>query len=135
MQQESPVSCPIGNVKLVPIYVDDQERALEFWRDLVGFHVQTDAIWGDERWIELLVPEGETNLALVLPGDDLPEDIVGNGPPHVFATGDVDRAYELLASRGVPFDGPPVSAPSGTTATFRDPDGNRYVLASSDSSD
>ncbi len=121
-------SCPIRQVKFVGIPTRDQDRALEFWTERVGLRVLTDSPMGEgQRWIELQIPGAETGVVLFTPTGQ--EDRIGTFFNGSFETQDVAKAYAELKARGVPFDGEPKQEPWGTFATFRDPDGNQFVLS------
>lgn len=116
-------------IKFASIPVRDQDQALSFYTTKLGFAVQTDQPMGeDQRWIELRIPGAETRLVLFTP--DGHEDRIGTHSNVVFAADDVRATYEVLSSRGVAFDAEPETRPWGTFATFRDPDGNQFVLSS-----
>ena len=119
----------IRGIKLVSIPVTDQDRALAFWTERVGFVVATDAPFDDrQRWIELGIPGADTRLVLFTPEGH--EGRVGRFSSVTFLADDVDRTYAELSARGVPFDAPPRREDWGSAAIFRDPDGTAFVLAS-----
>jgi predicted enzyme related to lactoylglutathione lyase len=119
----------IKHIKFISVPVRDQQRALEFWTKKVGFTVKTDAPIGPgQRWIELAIPGADTGLVLFTPPGH--EDRIGGFVPMSFATEDVQRTYEELTARGVEFAQPPKTEPWGTSAIFKDPDGNSFVLGS-----
>lgn len=119
----------IKQVKFVGIPTRDQERALKFWTDQIGFKVLTDQAMGPQRWIEMQVPGAQTRVVLFTPeGHD---DRVGTFFNGAFGCDDVDYTYAKLMEKGVVFDAPPTKQPWGTFAKFRDPDGNTFVLSSS----
>lgn len=119
----------IKHVKFVSIPVRDQDRALAFYTEKLGFAVMTDQPFDEvQRWIELRVPGAETRVLLFTP--DAHRDRIGT-PSHVtFAADDVDKTYRELAARGVEFTMLPTRADWGTAAAFKDPDGNLFVLSS-----
>lgn len=120
----------IRQVKFVSIPTRDQDKALAFWTEKMGFKVTTDQPMGEsQRWIELLIPGAQTGVVLFTM--DGQEDRIGTPFNGSFATDDVEYAYEKLKAKGVEFSSPPVKQPWGTFATFRDPDGNSFVLSSS----
>lgn len=120
----------ITRLKFVSIPTRDQERALRFWTEKMGFVVTTDQPMGEEsRWIELAIPGAETGV--VLHTFDGHEDRIGTPFNGAFACEDVIRTYQQLSAAGVVFDAPPSEEPWGSYATFRDPDGNSFVLSSS----
>jgi predicted enzyme related to lactoylglutathione lyase len=119
----------IKQVKFVSIPTRDQDRALAFWTEKVGFRVGTDQPMGDgQRWIELSIPGAETGVVLFTP--DGQEDRIGTFFNGSFACDDVDYSYRQMQAKGVEFDGPPEKQPWGTFAKFKDPDGNMFVLSS-----
>ena len=117
----------IRRVKFVGIPVADQERALAFYRDRLGFKVHTDQPMGPgKRWIELKIPGAETGVVLFTP--DGHEDRVGTFFNGSFACDDVEATYRQLSERGVEFKQPPTKAPWGTFAIFVDAEGNQFVM-------
>ena len=119
----------ITHVKFVSIPTSDQDRALVFWTEQVGFTVLSDQPFSDsQRWIELKVGNSDTRFVLFTP--DGQEDRIGSFFSGAFACDDVEATYRQLSGRAVEFDSPPQKQPWGTFATFRDPDGNQFVLSS-----
>jgi predicted enzyme related to lactoylglutathione lyase len=119
----------IRKLNFVGIPTRDQDRALNFWTEKVGFKVSTDRPMGPgRRWIELTIPGAETGIALFTP--DGHEDRIGTFFNGSFGCDDVDYTYDQLKKRGVDFTSPPDKQPWGTSAQFRDPDGNTFVLSS-----
>ena len=115
--------------KFVGIPVHDQDRALSFYRDKLGFRVETDQpMGGGKRWIEMKIPGAETGIALFTP--DGHADRVGSFFNGSFACDDVRKSYAELKGRGVEFDGEPKQEPWGTYAVFKDSEGNSFVLGS-----
>jgi predicted enzyme related to lactoylglutathione lyase len=119
----------ITNVKFVSIPTSDQDRALQFWTDVVGFKLLTDQPFDDkQRWIELRIGSSDTRFVLfkfdqsgMQPGGNF------NG---ALACDNVERTHEELAAKGVEFVAPPTKQPWGTFAIFKDVDGNQFVLSS-----
>lgn len=119
----------IDQIKFVSVPVRDQDRALAFYRDKLGFKVKTDQPFNDkQRWIELKIPGAETGVVLFTP--DGQEDRIGSFFNGSLACDDIRKTYEELKSRGVEFTGEPKSEPWGTFAIFKDSEGNSFVLAS-----
>ena len=119
----------ITHVKFVSIPTSDQDRALKFWTEQVGFTLMTDQPFSDkQRWIELKVGSSDTRFVLFTP--DGHEDRIGGFFNGALACDDVEATHRQLSERGVKFDSPPQKQPWGTFATFRDPDGNQFVLSS-----
>lgn len=120
----------IKQVKFVGIPVRDQDAALAFWTDKVGFKVATDQPMGPgQRWVELSIPGAETRVTLFTPPGH--EDRVGGFFNGSFACDDVEHTYRQMAARGVEFTRGPTSEQWGTSAIFKDPEGNTFVLSSS----
>ncbi|HYP30170.1 MAG TPA: VOC family protein [Blastocatellia bacterium] len=121
----------------VPIFVSDQERALAFYRDKLGFEVVLDQQYGPEfRWVTVARQEGETELVLFRPvpsiaGNQLKEleGRIGIWTGITFLTADINATYQTLRQRGVEFQTEPTrQAWGGTEALFSDPDGNYFHL-------
>jgi predicted enzyme related to lactoylglutathione lyase len=119
----------IKQLKFAGIPTRDQDRALAFWTEKVGFRVATDQPMGNQRWIELTIPGAETRIVLFTP--DGHEERVGTYFNGAFGCQDVDYTYRQLSEKGVEFEGPPQKQPWGTFAKFKDPDGNLFVLSNS----
>jgi catechol 2,3-dioxygenase-like lactoylglutathione lyase family enzyme len=118
----------ITQVGTVMIPVSDQDRALEFYLDKLGFEKRTDVPYGDgERWIDVAPAGAATTVALVPPREGDP---TGIETRVAFATDDIDADHADLRSRGVDVDeavmrmGDPVPP----MFFFRDQDGNRFVI-------
>jgi len=125
------------------VWVHDQEEALDFWTNKVGWEVRADITMpelGDFRWLTVGAPgQDEFSLALMaIPGPPVMdedtknqvEDLMSKGfAGTVFLTTDnVQGAYEELKSRGVEFTEAPAERPYGVDSEFRDPSGNAYRL-------
>jgi catechol 2,3-dioxygenase-like lactoylglutathione lyase family enzyme len=119
----------IKAVKFVSIPVTDQERALAFYTEKLGFRILTDQPFNDkQRWIELSIPGAETAVVLFTPEGH--EDRIGTFSNATFCCDDAQRTYDELKARGVEFEAPPQKQPWGTFLKFKDPDGNLFVLSS-----
>lgn len=117
----------IKKVGKVGVYIRDQQRALEFYRDKLSFEVRADIPMGpDARWIEVAPPGEDTALSLFTPPGL--EDRIGTFGGIVFECEDVNATYEELKRKGVEFSEPPTDQPGGVMATFQDADGNSFVL-------
>jgi predicted enzyme related to lactoylglutathione lyase len=117
----------IKQIKFASIPVRDQARALDFYTEKLGFTIITDQPFGKQRWIELRIPKAETRVVLFTPEGQ--EDRIGTFTGISFACDDVEETYQELHKRGVAFDEPPKKQPWGTFATFKDPEGNGFVLS------
>lgn len=118
----------IKGIKFVTIPVRDQERALAFYTQTLGFQIRTDQPFGEQRWIELGIPGADTEVVLFTSHGH--EVLIGMFQPLVFWSDNVKKSYDELSSRGVEFLGPPKTEPWGTSAMFKDPDGNQFLLSS-----
>jgi predicted enzyme related to lactoylglutathione lyase len=118
----------ITHLKFAGVPCRDQEAALKFWTEKIGFKVLTDQPLGNQRWIELGLPGGNSGIVLFTPEGH--EDRVGTFFNGSFACDDVEATYRQLTERGVEFDAPPAKQPWGTFAIFKDPEGNSFVMGS-----
>jgi catechol 2,3-dioxygenase-like lactoylglutathione lyase family enzyme len=110
----------ITGVGTVGVPVTDQDRALEFYVDKLGFEKRRDIPFGAGRWIEVAPPGSPTTIALVPAG--VPSGIR-------LATEDTDADHTDLRARGVDVDAEVMRMP-GAPPMFglRDPDGNSLIL-------
>jgi catechol 2,3-dioxygenase-like lactoylglutathione lyase family enzyme len=119
----------VTNVKFVSIPTRDQDRALAFWTEKVGLKLVTDQpMSATQRWIELRVGQSDTKIVLFTP--DGQEDRIGGFFNGALASGNVRKTYEELKVKGVEFTSEPKEEPWGTFVTFKDPDGNMFLLSS-----
>jgi catechol 2,3-dioxygenase-like lactoylglutathione lyase family enzyme len=118
----------IKGIKFASIPVRDQDRALEFYTTQLGCRIITDSPFdGKQRWIELAFPRADTKLVLfTAPGQ---ESLIGGFMNITFVADDVEATARELRARGVEFVQDPEKADWGTSAIFRDPDGNQFVLS------
>jgi len=117
----------IKRIKFLGIPVRDQDRALRFYTEKLGFRILTDQEFNEkQRWIELSIPGAETGLALFTPEGH--EDRVGTFVNTSWEVDNIEKTYEELVSRGVEFAGPPKKQPWGTFAILKDSEGNQIVL-------
>ncbi|MBI3653138.1 MAG: VOC family protein [Acidobacteria bacterium] len=122
----------ITKVKIVSITVRDQQKALEFYTEKLGFTLVNDQPMGDDkgtRWIELALPEGGAIVNLFPPQGA--ETKIGGLSNIIFNANDVQQTYDELKERGVVFIEPPTQQHWGTYCIFADPDDNRFVLSAS----
>ncbi|MEN6532837.1 MAG: VOC family protein [Bryobacteraceae bacterium] len=118
----------IRGVKFASIPVRDQDKALAFYTNCLGFKTIVDQTFGGQRWIELAIPGADTRVVLfTVPGQ---EDRIGDFQPITFWTDSVERTYDEMRAKAVEFVQPPKKEHWGTSAIFKDPDGNQFVLAS-----
>jgi catechol 2,3-dioxygenase-like lactoylglutathione lyase family enzyme len=118
----------IKAIKFVSIPVRDQDQAVRFYTEKLGFQILTDQPFDDkQRWIELRIPGSETKVVLFTPAGH--EDRIGSFSNVTFVTDDLDRTYQELKDRGVSFMAAPTKQPWGQFAKFEDVDGNQFVLS------
>jgi predicted enzyme related to lactoylglutathione lyase len=118
----------IRGVKFVSIPVRDQEKSLKFYTEKLGLEIMTDQAFGNQRWIELGIPGADTRVVLfTLPGQ---HDQIGKHQPVTFWSDNVQQTFEQLSKKGVEFLQPPKTEHWGTSAIFKDTDGNQFVLSS-----
>jgi catechol 2,3-dioxygenase-like lactoylglutathione lyase family enzyme len=123
-------NAPIAKVSTVFVPVSDQNEALKFYTEKLGFEIRTDAAYEEnQRWLEVAPPGAETTIALVPPreGHQDPEGIDTNVG---FGTDDVAAAHADLAEKGVDTDD--IISPGDPVPSmffFRDQDGNKFVIA------
>ena len=119
----------IKSLKFASVPVRDQDRALRFFTEQVGFQIATDQQFSEtQRWIELRIPGADTRIVLFTPKGH--EDRIGTFTGLSFVTDDVIATYKELSARGVEFTGEPKVEQWGSSAIFKDPDGNSFVLSS-----
>jgi len=118
----------IKAIKFASVPVSDQDRALAFYTEKLGFRILTDqSMGGKQRWIELSIPGAETSLVLFTP--DGHENRIGTFTAVSFQCDDVQRTYDELSASGVEFKGPPMKQDWGTFVIMLDPDGNQFVVS------
>jgi catechol 2,3-dioxygenase-like lactoylglutathione lyase family enzyme len=119
----------IRGLKFVSIPVRNQDASLKFFTEKLGFKVLTDQPFSaKQRWIELGIPGAETGVVLFTP--DGHENRVGDFQPLSFWCEDVFATAKTLKSKGVEFEKDPKQEHWGTSAIFKDADGNKFVLSS-----
>jgi catechol 2,3-dioxygenase-like lactoylglutathione lyase family enzyme len=115
----------IDRVAVVTVAVKDQDEALRWFTDKLGFVKRQDMRGPGIRWLTV-APEAETDLELVL-ASWFPEH-VGKNAPLVVHTTDCRGTFRTLNDRGVEFTQPPSERPYGLEAVFKDLYGNAYAL-------
>jgi catechol 2,3-dioxygenase-like lactoylglutathione lyase family enzyme len=119
----------IRGIKFVGIPVHDQDVALKFYTETLGFKVLTDQPFTPtQRWIELSIPGADTGLSLFTPEGQ--EDRIGQFHSISFWCDDVFATAAIMKAKGATFGQDPKTEHWGTSAIFCDPDGNRFVLSS-----
>lgn len=118
----------ITNIKFISIPVRDQNRAVEFYTQKMGFKIITDQQFGpNQRWIEMKAGRGETGVVLFTPPGH--EDRAGTFTGISFQCDNVQKTFEELKARGVEFVQEPKSESWGTSAIFKDSEDNQFVLS------
>jgi predicted enzyme related to lactoylglutathione lyase len=114
----------LKNVRTISVRVSDQDRAVDFYVNTLGFEKVKDIPMGpDSRWIEVKPAGAETTLVLSNePASTEPGGFTG----YIFDSANIQETYEALNARGVHFTAPPSSQPWGNWAQFADPDGNEF---------
>jgi catechol 2,3-dioxygenase-like lactoylglutathione lyase family enzyme len=126
-------------VGVAGIYVRDQDEALAFYVEKLGFEVHTDAKNGDYRWLTVQYPwQDGFQLGLFRPQAPLVDDATieafnqsiakGAMPPLVLVVDDCRAAFDRFNARGVEFTQEPVARFGSVDASFRDPSGNGWKL-------
>ena len=119
----------VRGLKFVSIPVRNQDVSLKFYTEALGLKVVTDQPFTDkQRWIELLIPGAETGVALFTPEGH--ENRIGGFQPISFWCDDVFATAEMMKAKGVEFAQGPKKEHWGTSAIFKDVDGNIFVLSS-----
>jgi predicted enzyme related to lactoylglutathione lyase len=122
-------------IKLTNIYVDDQEKALRFYTEVLGFTKKADFSNGPFRWLTVGSPEEPEGAELQLALNDTPatkayqQAIFEQGQPAaMFSTDDVRADYERIKARGAEFTTPPTDVTASTIAVLNDTCGNLIQL-------
>ena len=126
-------------VGVASVYVRDQDEALAFYVEKLGFAVHTDARNGDYRWLTVQHPDQPSfQLGLFKPQPPTVDEttaqtlneVVAKGamPPLVFVVEDCRSAYETMRERGVEFTQEPIARYGNVDASFRDPSGNGWKM-------
>ncbi len=122
-------------IKLASVLVDDQEIALRFYTDVLGFVKRADIPMGPFRWLTVSSPEGAEGVELVLepmafaPAQTYQKALFAAGiPATAFITKDIATEYERLKKHGVKFRGEPVNMGPITAVVFEDTCGNLINL-------
>jgi catechol 2,3-dioxygenase-like lactoylglutathione lyase family enzyme len=123
-------------IQVAGIYVRDQDEALQFYVEKLGFRVHTDIRNGDYRWLTVQQPDFQLGLSKPQPpvvdaatAQALQEAVAkGAMPPLVLVVKDCRAAYQEMSSRGVEFTQEPTERYGAVDASFRDPSGNGWKL-------
>lgn len=122
-------------LSMVTRMVSDQEEALAFYRDKLGFEVTGDHDGPHGRFLTVAPEGGESADLVLMTPDGFDEEtvekltpLVGNDFGLIYEMDDCREAYETLRQKGVPFRGDPEEMPWGIQAVAVDPDGNEIVI-------
>jgi catechol 2,3-dioxygenase-like lactoylglutathione lyase family enzyme len=123
-------------INLASVPVDDQEKALRFYTEVLGFKEKTNIALGEHRWLTVVSPEHPDGTELLLEPDEHPavkpfkNALVADGIPFTsFAVDDVRAEYERLRGLGVRFTQEPADMGPVTTAVLDDTCGNLIQIA------
>ena len=118
-------------IKLTSVYVNDQDKALRFYTEVLGFVKKADFSQGPFRWLTVASPEEPEGTELQLALNDSPaakayqQAMFQQGrPAAMFYTGDVQADYERMKARGAEFTMPPTDVTASKIAMLNDASGN-----------
>src|SRR5881409_1871019 len=122
-------------IKVTSVYVDDQDKALRFYTEVLGFAKKTDFTQGPFRWLTVASAEEPNGTELQLALNDNPaakayqQAMFQQGQPAVmFFTDDVQADYERMKARGAEFSMPPTDVTASKIAMLNDTCGNRIQV-------
>jgi catechol 2,3-dioxygenase-like lactoylglutathione lyase family enzyme len=123
-------------IVVTSVFVDDQDKALRFYTEVLGFIKKTEIPMGSARWLTVVGPGDPEGVELLLEPDSHPavgpfkQALVQDGIPFAsFGVADVRAEYERLRAAGVRFTQPPVALGPVTTAVLDDTCGNLIQIA------
>src|SRR6202158_1956624 len=126
-------------IKVMSVFVDDQDKALRFYTDVLGFVKKTDIGAGAYRWLTVVSPEEPDGIELQLALNDDPaaktfqQAVFQQGKPAaMFYVDDVQREYERMQGLGAQFTMPPTKVTGSTIAVLNDTCGNLIQLVKLD---
>lgn len=124
-------------INITSVYVDDQDKALRFYTDVLGFEKKTEIPLGDARWLTVVSPDDRDGTELLLEPDGHPavgpfkQALQADGIPFTsFAVDDINAEFARLRARGVRFTQDPLDMGSVTTAVLDDTCGNLIQITS-----
>ncbi len=124
-------------INVTSVLVDDQEKALRFYTDVLGFVKKTEIPLGEHRWLTVVSPEDPDGVEVALEPDEhhgakaFKATLVEDGIPFtMFSVEDVEAEHERLTGLGVAFTQPPTAMGAMTTAVLDDTCGNLIMIAS-----
>jgi lactoylglutathione lyase len=122
-------------VGTITIYVTDQDKALAFYTEKLGFEKRSDQLMGpDQRWLEVAPPGAQTRILLYKPTPDAPgadsyevaQARIGKSTGMVMEVDDIVATFAQLKAKGVPIIDEPTQQPWGWWGVFADQDSNSY---------
>jgi catechol 2,3-dioxygenase-like lactoylglutathione lyase family enzyme len=123
-------------IVVTSVLVDDQEKALRFYTDVLGFQKKADIPMGEARWLTVVSPQDPDGTELLLEPDGHPAArpfkaaLVEDGIPYTsFGVDDIAAEFDRLSGLGVRFTQEPVAMGPVTTAVFDDTCGNLIQIA------
>ena len=123
-------------IVVTSVMVDNQDKALAFYTNVLGFVKKTEIPLGEARWLTVVSPQQPDGMELLLEPDSHPaarpfkQALVNDGIPFTsFAVDDIQAEYRRLQSAGARFTQPPVEMGPVTTAVFDDTCGNLIQIA------
>jgi catechol 2,3-dioxygenase-like lactoylglutathione lyase family enzyme len=124
-------------INITSVLVDDQEKALRFYTDILGFQKKTEISLGEAKWLTVVSPADPDGVELLLEPDNHPaaepfkRALMEDGIPFTsFAVDDVSTEFERLQDLGVRFIQEPLDQGPVVTAVFDDTCGNLIQIAS-----
>ena len=118
-------------IQLTSVMVDDQDKALAFYTNVLGFVKKTEIPMGEYKWLTVISPEGHDDVELVLEPTGFPPAVIyqralfeSGIPITSFAVEDIQSEYERLGKLGVVFRSKPTPMGPVTIAAFEDTCGN-----------
>ena len=126
-------------LKVTSIYVDDQEKALRFYTDVLGFVKKTDVTQGPYRWLTVASAEEPDGVELQLAPNDNPAAAAyqqamfeQSQPTAMFYVDDVQQEYDRMTALGAEFTMPPTKVTGSTIAMLKDTTGNLIQITKLD---
>lgn len=125
-------------INITSVMVDDQDKALKFYTEILGFIKKTDIPLGEHKWLTVVSPEAQDGVELLLepmgfpPARVFQKELFDSGIPWTsFAVANVEQEYERLLNLGVVFSMKPTKMGPVTLAVFADTCGNNIQIAQS----
>jgi catechol 2,3-dioxygenase-like lactoylglutathione lyase family enzyme len=117
----------LQHISVVSVYVSDQDKAIDFFVNKLGFELVSDEQFGEgQRWVQVKTPEGETSITISKASEF--GMTPGNFAGLVFYSDDVKGTVADFKSKGIEITEEANEQMWGVQAQFKDPDGNTYVI-------